>query len=131
MDGRARWYRLRMCRPASYHQHSRSASFDTGGSGPSGDYQGAQDEPGDAEAAGTGTGRRRTTPGGHSTTQRAPSSTGRTAAASDVLHSPAADVRSYSSFCSTFYASANLVAGDICSRSVRACVRPSVQNKHC
>ena len=101
MDGRARWYRLRMCRPASYHQHSRSASFDAGGSGgPTTDYHGAQDEAGD-EAAGTGgSGRRRTTPIGHSTT-RAPSGAGR-AAATAALHSPTADVITTSTYSYTF-----------------------------
>lgn len=81
MDGRARWYRLRMCRPASYHQHSRSASFDAGGGGGGGaktDVHG--DGQDDGVDDGGASGRRRTTSSGHTTT-RAPSSGGRAATA--------------------------------------------------
>jgi len=79
MDGRARWYRLRMCRPTSHHQHSRSASFDAGGGG---QYEGGTDhtDAGDTEVGGTGTSRRRTTSAGDSV-NRATSGAGRTATA--------------------------------------------------
>ena len=82
MDGRARWYRLRICRSASYPQHSRSASFDAGGgSEPTSEFHGEGHDNGGDD--GGGTGRRRTTPTGHTTT-RAPTGGGRVATA---LHS--------------------------------------------
>jgi len=84
MDGRARWYRLRMCRPAGYHQHSRSASFDAG-DGPATQFD--DDGHDDGGDFGGDTRRQRTTPSGDSTT-RAPPGGGRTATA---LH-PTTDV---------------------------------------
>jgi len=91
MDGRARWYRLRMCRPTSYHQHSRSASFDAGGGGGGGTgaqfHGGGHNDAGDGGSGGTG--RRRTTPAGDAAA-RAPSGTGRAAttfySTTDVIH---------------------------------------------
>jgi len=92
MDGRARWYRLRIHRPASYPQHSRSASFDAEG-GPASQFQGDGQQDGGDVGGGETTGRRRTTPG-NTGTSRAPitSGTGRAATCTTALLHSTADV---------------------------------------
>jgi len=95
MDGRARWYRLRMCRPASYQQHSRSASFDAGGSGGGvggGSGRASQFHGGPDESLGTGRHRTTTAAAGDGKSRPASGGAGRvgtyprSSAASDVIH---------------------------------------------